>query len=345
MTEGSQVAEKSQGERPRIGIADPEDIVRRAAGAFGAPLRDLRQLTGGASSLTYRATTDAGVPVVVKSAPPGLEPIRNRDVLRQALLLTALSDVAGLSVPEVLGTDAGAPPEVPPLFVMSFAEGESYEPRHTAVQHRPDPAEVRGRATAAARMLAAVHRVRPAELGVDEAAVSLAAEVERWRKALATCELEASAAAAELECRDRLVSALPATVPPVVLHGDWRLGNMQCVGAEVRAVIDWEIWSIGDPRLDLAWLRLMSDPAHPSAVAPDAATLEPAELLAVYEAESGSPVADLAWFDALVRYKQAAASALLVKNAERRGQITERVERMRRGVPLLLAASLTHLTH
>jgi len=345
MAEGSHTAAISAAKRPLAGTADPDDITRRAASAFGGPLRELTQLTGGASSLTYTATTEAGLPVVVKVAPPGLPPTRNRDVLRQARLLTALAEVADLSVPEVLGSDAGTPPEVPPLFVMSYAEGESYEPRHAAAQHRPDPADVRGRAASAARMLAGLHRVDPADLDIGEAAVPLTAEVERWRKALGTCELGASAAGTELECRDRLVSRIPAPMRPAVLHGDWRLGNMQCIGPEVRAAIDWEIWSIGDPRLDLAWLRLMSDPAHPSAIAPDAPTLEPDELLTAYETASGSPVADPAWFDALVRYKQAAASALLVKNAERRGQITERIERMRRGIPLLLAASLTYLTH
>jgi aminoglycoside phosphotransferase (APT) family kinase protein len=333
------MADGSQTVRPRIGVADPTDIVRRATSATGRPLRDLTQLHGGASSLTYAAVTDGGDQVVVKVAPPGLQPVRNRDVLRQARVLTALSGVADVAVPEVLGTDSGAPPEVPPLFVMSFADGESYEPRHVAVEERPPEDEVRGRAAAAARMLAALHVIGATALGIDEEAITLAAEVERWRKALATCELTPAAAAAERDCWHQLTTTVPAPLRPAVLHGDWRLGNMQCAGAEIRAVIDWEIWSVGDPRLDLAWLRLMSDPTHPTAVAPDAPTLEPDELLAAY----GTPVADLGWFDALVRYKQAAASALLVKNAEHRGQVTERVERMRRGIPLLLTAALSHL--
>ncbi|MFQ6396259.1 phosphotransferase family protein [Nocardia sp. KC 131] len=339
------MADKKQAERPRIGIADPADISARAARAVGATLRDLVQLTGGASSLTYSATADTDTRVVVKVAPPGLAPVRNRDVLRQARLLTALTEVADLAVPRVLGTDTGSPPEVPPLFVMSFADGESYEPRHVAVEQRPSRTQVRGRAATAARMLAALHAVAPAKLGIDEPAASLEAEVERWTKAFATCELEQSTASAELDCRRLLTTAVPAPLRPAVLHGDWRLGNMQCVGDQVHAVIDWEIWSIGDPRLDLAWLRLMSDPSHPTAIAPNAPTLEPDELLARYEAANGALVADLGWFDAIVRYKQAAASALLVKNAERRDQVTERVERMRGGIPLLLTAALAHLDH
>ncbi|MEV4235377.1 MULTISPECIES: phosphotransferase family protein [unclassified Nocardia] len=339
MAEGSQVV------GPRIGIADPADIALRAAAAIGRPLHELTQLTGGTSSLTYSAVTDERVRVVVKVAPPGLEPVRNRDVLRQARALTALAAVPAVAVPRVLGSDVGAPPQVPPLFVMSFADGEGYEPRHLELERRPAPNEVRARAAAAASMLAALHTVGPAELGIDEPAVALDTEVERWQRAFATCVLEPDAELDEVECRTLLTTAVPKPLPPALLHGDWRLGNMQCVGTEIRAVIDWEIWSVGDPRLDLAWLRLMSDPAHPTAVAPAAPTLEPDELLAAYETARGTPVADLGWFDALVRYKQAAASALLVKNAVRRGQVTERVERMRHGIRPLLMAARTYLTH
>lgn len=343
-TDGVGMADQPPAARPRAGIADPADVTRRATRAVARTLRDLAPLPGGTSSLTYSAATDAGVRVVVKVAPPGLPPVRNRDVLRQARVLTALAGVADVAVPEVLGSDLGAPPDVPPLFVMSFVDGESYEPRHVAREHRPAPDVVRMRAAAAARMLAALHAVGAAELGIDEEAVTPRAEVERWQAALATCELAPDVARAEAECRSRLGAAVPAPMRPAVLHGDWRLGNMQCAGSQIRAVIDWEIWSVGDPRLDVAWMRLMSDPAHPTAVAPDAPTLEPDELLAAYETAGGTPVPDLGWFDAVVRYKQAAASALLVKGAERRGQVTERVERMRRGIPLLLAAALTHLT-
>ena len=143
-------------------------------------------------------------------------------------------------------------------------------------------------------MLAALHAASPADLGLHEAPSTLDAEIERWAKALATCELQGTAHATEAEVHRRLLTALSASLRPAVLHGDWRLGNMQCQGAAIRAVIDWEIWSIGDPRLDLAWMRLMSDPTHPTAAAPDAPTLDPDRLLAAYEDAAGSPMADLA---------------------------------------------------
>jgi aminoglycoside phosphotransferase (APT) family kinase protein len=327
----------------RVGVADPQDVVRRAGVAIGEELTDLDVLPGGRSSQTYRVCTASGVPVVVKVAPPGLEPVRNRDVLRQARVLTALAAADGVAVPAVLGTEPGTPPDVPPLFVMSFAEGESYEPRQSHGGPRPEPEVVLARGRAAAEMLAALHAPAPADLGIDETDAGLAAEVERWRKALATCPLTPEQERTAKRTHDRLLETLPVPVRASVLHGDWRLGNMQCVGPEIRAVIDWEIWSVGDGRLDLAWMRNMHDPKRPTADAPDAPSLEPDELAQVYAA-AGGHVADLAWFDALVRYKQAAASALLVKNADKRGEASPQIEGMRDGVGLLLDAALVRLS-
>ncbi|SHN17299.1 phosphotransferase family protein [Cryptosporangium aurantiacum] len=330
--------------RPRVGVADPEDIRRRASAAFGRPLRELSRLPGGLSSLTYRATDERGAAVVIKVAPPGLAPVRNRDVLRQARVLAALEKVPGVAVPAVLGTDAGTPPEIPPLFVMEFVPGESYEPRHVATGSRPSAEHVRGRGRAGVRMLAALHAVAPADLGLDEAPLTGETEVERWRAAFTSVDLAPELSERAGEVHRGLVAALPAPTGPAVLHGDWRLGNMQADEDTIRAVIDWEIWSVGDPRADLAWMRLMHDPAHPSAAAPEAPSLEPDEVLAEYEEAAGIPVAALPWFDAFVRYKQAAASALLVKNAERRGDVDEATERMRVGIGLLLDDAFRRLS-
>ncbi|MDQ0382677.1 phosphotransferase family protein [Amycolatopsis thermophila] len=335
------------GHRPAvaIGTADPDDVLNRTARALGGDVTGLRELKGGRSSLTYSAAW-GGKTVVVKVAPGGLAPVRNRDVLRQARLLSALGPVEGVAVPEVYGQDAGDPPNVPPLFVMEFVPGESYEPRHVDIPDTDRPAAeiVRARAAAAAEMLACLHAADPQSLGLGDAPGTLAGELGRWRAAFESCTLEEKAARLEAECFRLLSATIPDAARPSVLHGDWRLGNMQCVGAEIRAVIDWEIWSVGDPRLDLAWMRLMSDPGHPTILAPQAPSLDPDELQAVYEKASGAAVPDLPWFDALARYKQASASALLVKNAQKRGDDGPAIDKSRRGVPSLLAVAHAQLT-
>ena len=122
----------------------------------------------------------------------------------------------------------------------------------------PGPDTLRGRATSAARMLAALHDVPIDGDPYDrEPPIGLAAEVARWAHAFSTVDEELRPNATEVG--DRLLADLPAELPPVLLHGDYRLGNTLCVGPDLRAIIDWEIWSVGDPRIDLLWFLLFAD--------------------------------------------------------------------------------------
>ena len=337
--------------RPRAIPPDVEDIRARATDAIqprfpGARVLPLVQFTGGTSSLTYRADVEGASvrEVVVKAAPAGLPPVRNRDVLRQARILQALAAVDGVAVAEVFGYDSGGALETPPLFVMELLPGESYEPKTNDLAEAPPDDVVRTRATKAVRMLARMHAATVGELGVDDEPVgSIPDEVERWRTAAASCELRTEVATLERQVYERLIGSVPAQLQPAVLHGDWRLGNMQCTGADINGVIDWEIWSVGDPRIDLAWMQLMADPLHPSVAYPQAATLTPTELAAEYDAAAGTDVAAMDWFGALVRYKQAAVSMLLVKNAAKRGELDDRYLRMDDAISGLLQAAADRL--
>ena len=59
---------------------------------------------------------------------------------------------------------------------------------------------------------------------------------------------------------------------------------------------------------------------------------QPAQLQAWYEAATGHPVPHLDWVQGLIRYKSAAVAALLAKNASKRGEPGDYVERRRRSV-------------
>lgn len=47
---------------------------------------------------------------------------------------------------------------------------------------------------------------------------------------------------------------VPPAVAPVLVHGDYRHGNLIIDEQGVRAVLDWELAHVGDPVEDLAWL-------------------------------------------------------------------------------------------
>ncbi|ROO87930.1 aminoglycoside phosphotransferase (APT) family kinase protein [Actinocorallia herbida] len=316
----------------------------RAAQAWapGARISEVRPLTGGASSLTFIATVEGGPAqersVVLKVAPPGLAPVRNRDVLRQSRVMWALHGRPGVRVPRVLFEDAGEPPEIPPFHAMSLVPGECVEP---VLEDDRDPAgrpTVRARALDAAGVLAALHRVVPADVGLaDEPVVSLAEEIDRWTKAFAT--VPADLQGDYERCARALHATMPAPLPPVVNHGDYRLGNTLCRGDRVEAVIDWEIWSVGDPRVDLTWFTFFTDEGrHPAAPSGDPTGMPTGgELLDAYltVAGLGTPP-DLDWFTALTYYKEAGATALLIKRGRRAETMHPAIRRMIPALPGLL---------
>jgi len=302
----------------------------------GVVVGPVAPLTGGASSLTF-LTEVGGDRVVLKAAPPGLPAVRNRDVLRQGVLMRALAGRPGVVVPEVLFEDAGAPP----FLAMSFVPGECVEPV-LADRGALPAAEVRARYLDAVRVLAALHELHPAEIGLGhEPVVIPQAEIDRWTRAFET--VPADLQGDYLRCARRLSETLPPPLPPVVTHGDYRLGNTLCADGRLTAVIDWEIWAIGDPRVDVTWLAFFTDEAqHPAAPSPDpTGTPSVAELLDAYTEARGQAQPDLDWFRALTKYKEAAATALLIKRGRRSAPLPDSLARMEPALPRLLDEALT----
>jgi aminoglycoside phosphotransferase (APT) family kinase protein len=112
------------------------------------------------------------------------------------------------------------------------------------------------------------------------------------------------------------------------------------VGSEVTAVIDWEIWSVGDPRIDLGWFLANADPAtyaRPSSFVD--AVPSRGDLLEHY-----GNVHDVAWFIALACFKSAATWSLIVKHNRRRPTPRADFEEMVPVLPRLLQRARTLLT-
>lgn len=288
----------------------------------GATVAELRRLPGGVSSLTYAAELSqpdrALRKVVLKVAPLGLEPVRNRDVLRQARILRLLGR-QGVPVPEVLFEDAA----LPPLFAMEHVAGVSYEPRLDVTADPPTAGEVHLRALAAARTLGLMQNLEPERLGVgDEPVTSVQDELGRWARLFETVEDDICPGHRELHAR--LAAAIPAPTAATLVHGDYRLANMLFDGPDLAAVIDWEIWSVGDPRADLAWLLMHTDPSHYFRRERGARDTEAGSgmprasvLLDAYRSVRAGHVGDLEWFLAYCHYKTASTIAVLVKRNRR----------------------------
>jgi aminoglycoside phosphotransferase (APT) family kinase protein len=282
-------------------------------------VEDIRPLEGGRSSLTYLVRLQQAAPIVVKMAPPGLPPIRNRDVLRQARVQDAIARSGRAPVAAVCFTDVGAPPDVPPLYAMEHIDGESIEPLLDDCEELPPPEIIRARQLHAARALAGLHSIAPESVGLDdEPEVTLPEEVARWVRIFETVSDDLRPG--YQMPADALLATLPAPVPATVVHGEYRLGNLLARAGEVLAIIDWELWTREDPRVDLSWfLSYVDADEQPSAIRGTPAGMPSrAELLAAYEEAAGAPVADLHWFDAHARFKMAAIAALVSKHNRQR---------------------------
>jgi len=294
----------------------------------------LASLPGGASSLTFVGRC-SDRPVVVKVAPPGVRPIAHRDVLRQARIIRALA-ATPVPVPEVLFDDAGDPPDVPPLFVMFRVDGTTYEPLFDDAD-AGSKAVVAARFRNAARTMAQLHRIEPGAVGLgSEPVIGPSAEVERWCQTLET--VDPALVPGWHDVAAALESSTPPALPAALVHGDFRLGNLLAVDDRVTAVIDWEIWSVGDPRVDAGWFLINCDPkTYRRSSRYIDATPPLAELAAIYREELGNEVPELDWFQALACFKSTATWSLIVKHNRRREHADPGLEALASALPQLLS--------
>jgi aminoglycoside phosphotransferase (APT) family kinase protein len=210
---------------------------------------------------------------------------------------------------------------------MAFVEGTSFEPLFDS-ESSDDVTVVAERMHHAAGVLAALHSLDPAALGLaDEPRLGPADEVARWARLLGT--VDAALVPGWEAVADALVAAEPPALAPAVVHGDFRLGNMLATGPSITAVVDWEIWSIGDPRVDVGWFLVNADPETYRRRTPYCGLLPtPSELARTYTESVGHDVPALEWFEALACFKSAATWSLIVKHNRRRPKPDPDLEEM-----------------
>jgi aminoglycoside phosphotransferase (APT) family kinase protein len=113
-----------------------------------------------------------------------------------------------------------------------------------------------------------------------------------------------------------LAGSPPPDQPPALAHGDYKLDNVlfaESAPPVLLAVVDWEMASIGDPLVDLAWAMIFHPGPHgtmPLGVASPPAFERDhlpsvAELVARYGDRTGRDVSRIDWYDVFSRWKLA----------------------------------------
>ncbi|MEU0195365.1 phosphotransferase family protein [Streptomyces afghaniensis] len=267
-----------------------------------------RLIEGGRSNLTY-AVSDGTSRWVVRRPPLGHVLATAHDMKREHRVISALHPTA-VPVPrpvllcedeEVLGA---------PFYVMEFAEGTPYR---TADQLAPlGPERTRGAVLNLVDALVELHAVDPGEVGLADFGRPegfLDRQLRRWGKQLDASRNRELAGIDELHAT--LGRRLPSSPAPAVVHGDYRLDNV-LIGEDdrIKAILDWEMSTLGDPLTDLGLLAMYSIPLD-AADSPVSTTAEapghpaPAELIERYAARSGRDVSAVSWYTAFAWFKLA----------------------------------------
>ncbi|WP_137179850.1 phosphotransferase family protein [Roseomonas sp. AR75] len=216
---------------------------------------------------------------------------------------------AGVTVPEPLYLCADARVIGAPFFVMRRVEGTALGPRVVK-----DSALGGGReqlAQALGRELACIHRIRPprADLGFlgDPPADAGRAAISTLRGRLDDAGTPRPVIEWGLRAAERRA---PPPVPPVLVHNDFRTGNLMLDASGVTGVLDWEFAAWGDGHADLGWLCAKC--WRFGNVAQEAGGLGPrAALYEGYAAESGAPVEDarVRWWELMAHLRWAVIAA------------------------------------
>lgn len=259
----------------------------RDAGMAALAVENLARLGGGASKDMWRfdLLLDSGErrALVLRRQPPGRpRSTQGLPSVAAEAALVRLADAAGVPVPQVAfelpdGSPAGDG------YAMEQVAGETVGSR---VLRLPELAAARaGLARTCGEVFARLHGVK----GHEALGLRSQGPVEA---------LDALEARHRQTGQDRPVfeyalrwlrSAMPNEATRVLLHGDFRTGNLVVGPKGLVAVLDWELAHVGPPEYDLAWLCVPSWRfQRPDLPVGGFGTRE--DLLAGYEAAGGTPV-------------------------------------------------------
>jgi aminoglycoside phosphotransferase (APT) family kinase protein len=258
VAEGVRKDEEYSGTRPveerhRIDEANLDRWLSEHVEGYAGPLTVL-QFKGGQSNPTYRLDTP-GRSYVMRRKPFGKLLPSAHAVDREFRVISALGR-QGFPVAKAyaLCTDDGVIGSA--FYIMSMEEGRVFWDPTLPSQ----PPETRRQIfTSKVETLAKLHMFDPNAIGLSDYGKPgnyFARQVDRWTKQYRASETQHIA---EME---KLIEWLPRTLPEQmrvsIVHGDYRLDNMIFHPTEprVKAVLDWELSTLGDPMADFTYLLM-----------------------------------------------------------------------------------------
>jgi aminoglycoside phosphotransferase (APT) family kinase protein len=286
------------------------------------PLR-FRRVGEGQSNLTYRVDAASGTVVVVRRPPLGEILQSAHDVAREHRILTGLSNT-GARVPRTLALCEDPEVTGAPFYVMEHVDGLILNRVSTAARLSAGERAIAGHAMATT--LVQLHSVDLDRAGLDDLRrpESLASrQLRRWTRQWHASTTEDLPLIDELA--EELATRMPSECETALVHGDYHLHNA-IFGPDgtVRAVLDWELCTVGDPLADVGVMIAYWNELGAAATGSDALFREPvtelpgfpttSELAASYARASDRDLTPLGFWVAFAYWK----IAIIVEGVYRR---------------------------
>lgn len=232
-----------------------------ARGLGGGAIEALAPLTGGTQNFLARFRRD-GRDYVLRRPPAHPRPNSNEAMRREARLLAALAST-DVPHPRLIAACDETEPLGVSFFLMEAIDGFNATEK-LPEPHASDAAIRRRMGLSMVESIAALHRVDYIAAGLGDFGRPegyLERQVARWKSQLDGYRDCAGwpgrhGLPGVDEVADWLEKHLPPASPAGIVHGDYQFANVlfRRDNAELAAIIDWELASIGDPLVDLGWL-------------------------------------------------------------------------------------------
>ncbi len=279
-----------------------------------API-EFELIAGGRSNLTFRATDAMGRRYALRRPPTSHVLPTAHDMVREHTIISALHPL-GIPVATPLGLCTDDAVNERPFYVMEFVDGAILRDRSSA-EETFDIATRRTIGEHLATTLSSLHDVDVDAAGLGNLAKHdsyIERQLRRWRTQYEQMRVEGVDHNGLVEAvGDKLAASIPTQQRVSVVHGDYRLDNTVLdANGGVRAILDWEICTLGDPIADLGLLLVYwAEPSDVTAALLGAApTTAPGfasrdQVLKSYAAHSTLDVSDVAYYQAFGYWKLA----------------------------------------
>jgi aminoglycoside phosphotransferase (APT) family kinase protein len=284
---------------------------RRLAGA-GAPLEH-SFVSGGTQNEVYEIRR-GDLHAALRMPPEGAPEVRDKGILREWRIIEALDGSDVPCTPAIAACEDGSVLGRP-FYLMGFVDG--WSPMNNDGWPAPFDADLEARRGLAFQLVEGIALLSKVDWkargleGLGRPTAFHERQVDRWTAFLEQIKQR------ELPGFDEAAAWLRAHKPldyrPGVMHGDYQFANvMYHHGAPARlaAIVDWEMGTVGDPKLDLGWV-VHAWPEDTSEAQGGFGYVDMkgmpsrSEILAHYSEISARQVDDIAYYMILAKWKLA----------------------------------------